>query len=463
MKKIIAAALSLALVLSFSVTYSSAGYLTDEQLDEMIETFSKRCEDILTAVNHAEYFDGGCAEWTSDQLKGNGIGYWFKGNYNNGFGDANTWLDGLDDGAVTETGYTQVKYYGESCLSDLVAEYGNYPVYNIVVVWEHGSEKWFSEGHVCYVWCIYDGVVYYSDTFSRINAAAGQLVGVPLDEFEKAYESFNGSIIGAVHFEGAEDIHYRLTERMTTEFIIDRDCTLRGAPAFEVNGEDTAEGALSAGEKICVTGAYLDPRGDRWLKLDGGGWISYSDAHKEGNYSTLSLEGASVPIRWRRQLAFDLFGTVRSYSTPLTGVEITVKDTEGNICLGGNMPASGELYSITEFDKNAYFEHLAEGTYTYTIKASNSIETAVLFSGEFTVESGGRTPLEQDTVSRPRRIYDPADADLSGAVDSTDLERVINTVFSSNRSGTVYLSDVNGDGSLNLTDIARTAQLCAGQ
>ena len=138
-----------ALICSLCINSSADGYLTDEQVRDMEQRFSKRCEEILTAVNHKDYFVGGCTDWTSDQLKGNGIGYWYQGNYNCGFHDAHFWLEELDDGAVTETGFTQTKYYGASCLFDIVSEYGKYPVYNIVVCWEHGNGQWVNEGHVC--------------------------------------------------------------------------------------------------------------------------------------------------------------------------------------------------------------------------------------------------------------------------------------------------------------------------
>ena len=461
MKKIVSRFAALSLTLTCILTTflaSNAAFFTDQELRALEKSFEEKCDEIRTAVVHEEYFDGGCAEWTSDQLILNGIGYWYKGYYCYGYDHGRYWFSQLDDGAVTESGYTQVKYPGNDCLYDIVYEFGGCPVYNIVVSWEIGNDDWPEAGHVLYIWCIYDGYVYYSDTFDQYFYKAGHIIKQPLSEFMEIYEATNGAILGAVHFEGAEAVHYKPGERVYTEFTALEGCEVRRAPTLALQQEDTLSHQAQPGEAFAVKGIYTDEAGARWLKIDGGMWVSAEQAVKTGNYSTLSLTGVSVPTQWCLRHAFDMTGTITSSATALTAVTAAIIDSGGNTVLGGDYRPNGQTFSLAEIDEHIYFEHLKEGAYRYVIKASNEYETALLLDETFSIIDATWSQSDFYEYNAAHRCFEPADCNTDGVVDETDFQRLLGIINGEPMNTAAYFFDVNADGYYNLTDLALIAQ-----
>ncbi len=454
MKRVLALTVFFALLLCAAP--ARAAYFTDAELRAMEEDFEERCEQILQEVYHPEYFDGGCAEWVNDQLILNGIGYWYKGYYCYGFDDGNRWFGDLDEGAVTESGYTQVKYGGPGALTDLVAEFGGYPVYNVVLCWEQGNlGKWEDSGHVIYVWCVYDGYVYYADTFEQLFVPAGHIVKRQIDDFLAQYELTNGALIGAVHFEGDEAAHYRPDERMYAEYTAVRDCVLRAAPAFTVNGEDTAVQEAGEGTALAVRGAYTDDAGVRWLKIDGGWWVAFDDVKKSANYSTLTAHDITVPVSWCYHHGFTMAGTIQSLASDFTRVYVAISDESGTVLAGGEQEFTGSTYSISVLDEDTYFEHFVPGTYHYTVEVENEFERATLVDADFTIIRGRYRDSTGTTVSVEQIPFAPADVNLDGGTDEQDLSDALTAVLCQKNG---YLADTNGDGNLNLTDLYLIAQ-----
>lgn len=438
----------------------SAEPLTAQQVREMEKQIEEKIDEIRQEVNHPEYFDGGCAEWTSDQLRLNEIGYWYKGYYNYGFDDGNKWFNDLDAGAVTQSGYTQVKYGGDDALTDLLAEFGGYPVYNVVICFERGSGKWESAGHVVYLWAIYDGYVYYADTFDQFFYKAGHMIKQPMDDFLSIYREHSGAVIGVVHFEGAEQVHYHPDEQLYCEYITVRDTVMRSIPVESEGGVDTAIEQVPAGTALSVSAAYTGEDGVRYLKVSGGRWVAYADMRKSANYSTLSASGVTVPLTWCYHQGFTMAGTVTSHFSDLTRVSVTISDMDGNVLVGGEQKFTGAMYSISALDENTYFEHFKPGDYRYVIEAENAREHAVLLDEVFTVVDGNYKDSQQTVITSEESTYAPADVDMSGTVDAQDFSYGMSAVLGGQGS---YYTDANGDGLLNLTDLAVIAQTVEGK
>ncbi|MBQ8697279.1 MAG: hypothetical protein IJ519_06120, partial [Clostridia bacterium] len=304
-------------ILTFCMLFAAlpveSAYFTPVQLATLEKQMSERCDEIFKSVYHPGYLDGGCAAWTSDQLIRNNIGYWYKGRYSYGYDDGNKWFADLDEGAVTDTGYTQVKYPGENAITELIAEYGSHPIYNVVVSWQRGNGKWVAEGHVLYIWCIYDGYVYYTDTFNQQFGDAGHIVKRTVENFIQLYDQISGPMIGAVHFAGDEAGGFRSNENIYSEYIAVEDCVLRTSP-LEVSidaDEDTVP--VAAGESISVIGAYTDDYDQRWLRVEGGKWVKEAQVAKKGNYSTIICEGITIPQVWMVKHGFTMAGSVTSH------------------------------------------------------------------------------------------------------------------------------------------------------
>lgn len=443
--------LLLVFALALGALPADCAYFTDSQLTALEEQMNTRCDEILESVYHEEYFDGGCAEWVNDQLIHNNIGYWYKGLYSHGYDDGNKWYTDLDEGAVTDTGYTQIKYPGETAIYDLISEYAGHPIYNVVASWERGSGKWVAEGHVLYIWCIYDGYVYYTDTFNQTFGDAGHIVKRAVDNFVELYAQISGAMIGAVHFAGDEIGGFRPNETIYSEYIANEGCTVRSAPMEVVGDSDTSIESLEQGSSLSVRGAYTDDYDQRWLKIEGGKWVKETDVTKSGNYSTIICENMTIPVTWLYRHAFTMGGTVTSHGGPFTYLSVTISDAEGNVVVGGEQEAGDSAFSLSAIDEQTYFEHFAPGKYRYKIEAANAFEHAVVIDEEFEILAYGRHRDEVFTeYTETHKLYSPCDADMSGAVDSADLSEVHN---GSTWGDGGYLCDVNGDGHINLTDM----------
>ena len=449
----------MALVLGFCLLLAGAprahaAFLSKKELQKIEREMEEKCVEIRNMVYHDEYFDGGCAEWTSDQLILNDIGYWYKGYYNYGYDHGRYWFSHLDEGAVTESSYTQVKYPGSECLFDIMYEFGGFPVYNIVVSWEIGNEDWPEAGHVLYIWCMYDGYVYYSDTFDQFLYKAGHIIKQPVEEFIAIYEATNGPIIGAVHFEGAEEAHFKPGERVFASYQTVQDCAVRSAPALEVHEEDTYGYTLPADEEIAVKGIYTDDAGERWLKIDGGMWVAAADTVKTGNYSTLSLTGVWVPTEWCVRHAFDMTGNIMSHASDLTAVRAAIVDDAGETVLGGEYAPNGPTFSLSEIDEHIYFEHLKAGDYRFIIEAANELENTVLLNEPFTIVDATWAHSQRYEYENEQAHFAPGDCNRDGAVDEEDLRVLFESMHQTDSSLAAYFYDVNGDGLVNLADLA---------
>ena len=414
------------------------------------EDMAKKCEDIFDAVFDDGYLDGGCAAWTSDQLIHNSIGYVYKGLDSRGYDDGNKWFYDLDEGAVTDSGYTQVKYPGEHAIYDLISDYGGHPIFNVIVSWQKGNGKWVAEGHVLYIWSIREGNVYYSDTFDSILGEAGTLLKRPVDQFVQVYSQSSGPMIGAVHFAGDEAVGFHPDESIYSEYIAGEGCTVRTSP-LEIADQYTEIEPVEAGATLSVRGAHTDAYGQRWLKVEGGKWVKDSEVIKKGNYSTFACDGITVPQVWMIRHGFTMAGTVTSHGGAFTYLSVSIIDSEGKVISGGEMETNGSSFSVTDLDAATYFEQFPAGMYRYRIEAANPIERAVLLDAEFEIRDSQRYRDEKFFEhTESNKLNSSFDVNMNGTVESDDLARA--------REGATwgdggYLCDVNGDGHVNLTDI----------
>ena len=162
-------------------------------------------------------FNGLCGLCVNYELRAMGI--FGAGSFN---GNGNQWFDGLVDGDETAGGYTQTKYAGSTCLTDIVNAYNGNPVYNIVVSFPYGAKASTRPyGHVNFIHAIIDGKVYYTESYSTSGCPEGSLIVKSVDDFVSTYTSLNGAPLGAIHFtNGSEDI--QIVTDISTEDLFKR-------------------------------------------------------------------------------------------------------------------------------------------------------------------------------------------------------------------------------------------------
>lgn len=166
------------------------------QIKTQISTTYRKSRQ-MTGRSH---FKHQCSLYVYTQLKALGI-YQTPDTYWNG----NRWYWNLKDNGITRTAYTQKKYFGKSCLNQIVSLNNNKNVYNVLVSFPHSyvSGKNYGSGgpgHVLFIHAIIDGKVYYSDNYVYCGMPEGSVIVKTISEFTNYFSYHYGGITGAVHF-----------------------------------------------------------------------------------------------------------------------------------------------------------------------------------------------------------------------------------------------------------------------
>ena len=140
-------------------------------------------------------FSKQCSLYVYSQLKALNI-YQTPDTYWNG----SQWYSKLTTNGKTRTGYTQKKYAGVNCLTNLVNANGGKDVYNVVVTFPRSYRSTSTVGHVLFIHAIKDGKVYYSDNYNYNGQPEGSMIVKSISEFTNYFSSNYSGITGAVHF-----------------------------------------------------------------------------------------------------------------------------------------------------------------------------------------------------------------------------------------------------------------------
>lgn len=175
---------------------SSFAQKTVSEIKNQIATTYKKVRQMTGRSN----FTKQCSLYVYSQLKALGI-YQTPDTYWNG----NQWYYNLRNNGVTKTGYTQKKYPGKYCLSNIVSANNNNNVYNIVVSFPNSytSSKNYGSGgagHVLFIHAIIDGQVYYSDNYRYNGIPEGGVIVKSVSEFTNYFSYHHGGPTGAIHF-----------------------------------------------------------------------------------------------------------------------------------------------------------------------------------------------------------------------------------------------------------------------
>ena len=147
------------------------------------------------ALSGRTNFSQQCSLYVYSQLRALNI-YQTPDTYWNG----SQWFSKLTANGKTRTGYTQKKYAGVNCLTNLVNANGGKDVYNVVVTFPRSYRSTSTVGHVLFIHAIKDGKVYYSDNYAYNGQPEGSTIVKSVSEFTNYFSSNYSGITGAVHF-----------------------------------------------------------------------------------------------------------------------------------------------------------------------------------------------------------------------------------------------------------------------
>lgn len=176
---------------STGTTNTTTTTKTVSQIKSQIATTYAQAKAMTGRTNFSQQ----CSLYVYSQLRALNI-YQTPDTYWNG----SQWYSKLTNNGKTRTGYTQKKYAGVNCLTNLVNANGGKDVYNVVVTFPRSYRSTSTVGHVLFIHAIKDGKVYYSDNYAYAGQPEGSTIVKSISEFTNYFSSNYSGITGAVHF-----------------------------------------------------------------------------------------------------------------------------------------------------------------------------------------------------------------------------------------------------------------------
>lgn len=102
--------------------------------------------------------------------------------------------------------------------------------------------------------------------------------------------------------------------------------------------------------------------------------------------STFTATNVNYPALLAEGNVFSIYGTVNSTDSVIKSLTVGVYTAAGKLKTGKSVTPKAKSYSIKKVDAYIKFGTLAEGTYYYKIKATNSDGTSTLLNKKFTVK-----------------------------------------------------------------------------
>ena len=273
--------------------------------------------------------------------------------------------------------YSASDYTLEEALNAITYN-GTRDVYNIVVGFERtNTVAGRRYGHTSMIHAILDGVVYFSESYgTSLNGVfypEGSAITCSIAEFAAYYAPWT-EFEGVLYFGQktyAESCEYYHAYLYAT---ISQQTGMYTAPCqTEVDDRSSFIRTLQPGERITVTGMYLNPEGEYWYQVDDGS-VAYvrADATQVQTmcYDDVTVSALDAPKVLRYGRAFDVKGKIKSVYNEITSVRAQVF-TSGDETKSHVMSASalvdGYSYSLsgTRLSNQLAFRLLEVGSYRY--------------------------------------------------------------------------------------------------
>ncbi len=323
-------------------------------------------------------FDGYCGALTNVQLYFMGITT-TVGGYN-----GNEAFDAYCNKTMSSGGY-RIRAYaaGESTVAealDAISDVGTRYVYNILVGFQRTpSSAGRRYGHSMVIHAIIGGTVYFMESYdvklNGRNYPEGTPISCPIDEFVAYYAMTTTQFDGVIYFgqkSYADQCRIYPSDMTVTS---SAGASLRTEPCeARTASRSTLVRTLSAGEKLHVTGLYLNTTGEYWYQVGGAeGYVRASQTQLvELLYDDVKLSSPVAPEMHREGEPFNLKGKV---STRYNSI-YTIR---AQVCAAGSDTAvisatdtvEGKSYDLNRsaLSKAMSFRSLKVGQYRYDLAA----------------------------------------------------------------------------------------------
>ena len=336
-----------------------------------------------------------------------------------------------------------------------ITENGTKNAYNILVGFQKtnttAGQKY---GHAVFIHAIIDGVVYfaesYSGTFGGKYYAEGKCITITIDQFCKAYNAWT-TLDGVISF-GMKTYNDLCEEYSSYLYAtITQDTQLYSAPCDPlVDDRSQMVRTMQAGERISVTGMYLNTVGEYWYRVEDyqTGYVRADmTAVQSMRYDDVVASGISAPTVHKQGNIFNVKGTISATYNQICSVRAQVfslTDEGRTHQMTTNDTVSDNRYSLSysTVSNRLTFRLLEVGSYRYelAVVVSNDYyadgelqtewKTIKLYLSDFQVVSqkGGTVTVKYDACGGKAELHA---AELSQG-------QTLNTLPTATRPGFVF-------------------------
>lgn len=408
-KRIMALALSLLLVTAALPVSASAESAEGQRLCRNIaDHYVKILEE-----NETDTLNGWCGTLASYQLYHLGVNSYPM------MANGNDQYDLYCNRNFTDKGY-RIKCYSaeeytlEEALNT-VTRYGSRSAYNILVgfhstVTEAGAQF----GHAVVIYGIVEGKVYFTESFSTTFVEDEGIPSVcSISQFAAMYGSWT-EFEGLVLFgqKGYLDNCFLYQTNMYVQ--VQRDDPLYTQPCVPDTDEVESRVIRMAkkGEFLLVTAMYENTLGRYYYQVREGDTVCYLDAQRAQpvrfNGEDVAVSNPDMPQSLKQGKDFRIAGKISSQTSVVSGVTMTVTDSDGQILMTHSRAKSSGDYDLAKdtFNQMLDFCVLEKGIYTYAVTADVSnvylnkgavetdVQSVTLCSGTFAVGENLPTPRQ---------------------------------------------------------------------
>lgn len=281
-------------------------------------------------------FHGYCGDAVSWQLQMLGITTKFVGANGNGQYDAYK-NDTYSTGGYRIHAYSAASYNLKEALN-ILSENGTKNAYNILVGFQRtNTTAGRKYGHVVFIYGIIDGMVYFvesfTETFGGKKYPEGKCIALTIDQFAKYYNSWT-TLDGLISF-GLKTYNDLCEEYPAYLYAgVTQDTYLYTAPCTpDVDDRSQLMRAVQAGERLSVTGMYLNTEGEYWYRVEDyqTGYVRADMTQVQGmRYDDVTATGISAPTVHQQGNTFNVKGTISSTYNAICSVRGQVFEQTGD-------------------------------------------------------------------------------------------------------------------------------------
>lgn len=275
--------------------------------------------------------------------------------------------------------YSAKQYTLKNALNAMT-ENGTVDVYNIVVGFQRtNTTAGMKYGHAVYVYAIVDGMVYFTEsfgtTFNKKYYAEGTPIVATIDQFCKFYSSWT-------YFDGVIQFGLK-TYQDSCEFLpaylyatTSKETTLYSAPCTpDVDDRSQVQRVLQSGERLSVTGMYLNTEGEYWYQVEDAqiGYVRAAATQVQAmRYEDVTVTGIGAPSQLQQSQIFDIKGKIKSTYNMICSVRaqvFSVSDSGLRHVMTTSATVDGNSYSLSNstVSNRLAFRLLDTGDYRYEL------------------------------------------------------------------------------------------------